>query len=84
VEVRGYVNLRTTFSDDTSARTIVLWYVVVNTPSTYNLLLGRPSLNRLGMVAFTRHMKMKLSSLEGGVTTLRFDQKVARKCYESS
>jgi len=84
VEVQGYVDLRTTFFDDTTARTIVIRYVVVNTPSTYNLLLGRPSLNRLGAVASTKHMKMKLPSFEGEVIIIKSDLKAARKCYESS
>jgi len=84
VEVRGYIDLRTTFSDEEATRTIVIRYVVVNTPSAYNLLLGRPSLNRLGAVASTRHMKMKLPSLEGKEIMLRSNQKDARKCYESS
>jgi len=42
VEVRGYMNLRTTFIDGTLARTVVDEYMVVNTPSSYNLILGRP------------------------------------------
>ena len=81
---RGYIDLRTTFLDEEVVRTIVIRYVVVNTPSAYNLLLGRPSLNMLGAVASTKHMKMKLSSLEGRVITIRSNQKDAWKCYESS
>jgi len=84
VEVRGYINLRTTFSDEEASRTIVIRYIVVNIPSTYNLLLGRPSINKLGVVASTKHMKMKLPSLEGKVVTIKSDQKAARKCYERS
>ena len=55
---------------------------MVNTPSAYNLLLGRPSLNRLGAVASTKHIKMKLPSLEGKVITIRSNQKDSRKSYE--
>jgi len=84
VEVRGYVELRTTFSDGTLPRTINVRYIVVNASSTYNLLLGRPSLNRLGLVSSTRHMKMTLPFLDGGVITIKYDQKTTRKCYESS
>jgi len=40
VEVRGYIELRTTFSDGTSAKTIDVRYIVVNASSAYNLLLG--------------------------------------------
>jgi len=84
VEVRGHIDLRTTFSNEEAARTIVVRYIVVNIHSAYNLLLGRPSINRLGIVASTKHMNMKLPSLEGKVITIKSDQKVARKCYESS
>jgi len=40
VNVRGYVELRTTFSDENAARTITVKYIVVNASSAYNLLLG--------------------------------------------
>jgi len=84
VEVRGYVKLRTTFSEESVARTIAIRYVVVKFSSAYNLLLGRPSLNRLGAVASIAYMKMKLSSPEGRVITIKSDRKMTRKCYESS
>ena len=54
VEVRGYVELRTTFTDGVVARTEKITYLVVNAPSAYNILLGRPTLNRLGAVPSTR------------------------------
>jgi len=76
VEVRGYVELRTTFSNESAARTITIRYIVVNVSSAYNLLLGRPSLNRFGVVASTAHMKMKLPFLEGGVITIKVNQKM--------
>ena len=50
----------------------------------YNILLGRPTLNRIGVVPSTRHMKVKLPSIEGVVITIRSDQKEAKKCYENS
>ena len=62
VEVRGYVELRTTFSDENIAKTITVKYIVINTSSAYNLLLRQPSLNRLGAIVSTTHMKMKLPS----------------------
>jgi len=68
-----------TFLDEEVAKTIFIRYAVVNTPSAYNLLLGRPSLNRLGVVVSTKHMKMKLPSLEGRVITIRSNKKDARK-----
>jgi len=58
--------------------------LVVNANSAYNILLGRPALNRLRVVASTRHMKMKLPDLSGKVIVNKSDQEEARKCYENS
>jgi len=84
VEVRGHLELWTTFTDGTTSRTTNIKYLVVNAPSAYNILLGRPTLNRMGAVASTRHMKMKLPSLEGAVITIKSDEKEAKRCYENS
>ncbi|XP_068478292.1 uncharacterized protein [Phaseolus vulgaris] len=84
VEVRGYIELRTTFTDGAASRTEKIRYLVVNAPSTYNILLGRSTLNKIGVVPSTRHMKVKLPSMEGVVITIRYDQKKAKKCYENS
>jgi len=81
VEVRGHIALRTTFTDGTTSRTANIRYLVVNTLSTYNILLGRPALNRIGVVASTTHMKMKLPSLEGTAITIKSNQKEAKKCF---
>jgi len=56
----------------------------VNAPSAYNILLGRPTLNKTGVVPSTRHMKVKLPSMEGLIITICSDQKEAKKCYENS
>jgi len=60
VEVQGHIELRTTFTDGTTSRTANIRYLVVSTPSTYNILLGRPTLNKIEAVASLRHKKMKL------------------------
>jgi len=84
VEVRGYLELRTTFTDGTASRTESIRYLVVNAFSAYNMLLGRPTLNRLGATPSTRHMKMKLLYLTGKVITIKSNQKEAKRCYENS
>ena len=84
VEVRGYLELRTTFTDGTASLTECIRYLVVNANSAYNILLERPVLNRLRAVASTRHMKMKLPDLSGRVIVIKSDQEEARKCYENS
>jgi len=84
VEVRGYLELRTTFTDGTASRTESIRYLVVNASFAYNMLLGRPTLNRLWAVPSTRHMRMKLSDLTGKVITIKSEQKEAKRCYENS
>jgi len=38
VELQGYVELRTTFSNESAVKTIIVKYIVVNTSFAYNLL----------------------------------------------
>ena len=73
VEVREHVELRTIFTDSATSQTVNIRYPIIKAHSTYNILLGRPALNRIEAVASTRHMKMKLSSLEGEVITIKSD-----------
>jgi len=84
VEVRGYLELRTTFTDGAASRTEGIRYLVFNANSAYNILLGRPTLNRLRAVSSTRHMKMKLPALSGKVIVIKSDREEAHKCYENS
>jgi len=84
VEVRGHLELRTTFTDGTTSRMESIKYLVANASSAYNMLLGRPTLNRLGTVPSTRHMKVKLPDLAGKVITIKSDQKEAKRCYENN
>ena len=84
MEVRGYLELRTTFTDGSASRTENIRYLVVNAHSAYNILLGRPALNQLRGVSSTRHMKMKLPDLSGKVIVIKSDQQEAKRCYESS
>jgi len=83
VEVCRYLELRATFTDGTAYRTESIRYLVVNASSTYNML-GRPTLNRLGAVSSTRHMKMKLPDMTRKVITIKLDQKEAKRCYENN
>jgi len=78
------LELRTSFTDGSASRTENIRYLVVNAHSAYNILLGRPALNRLKAVASTRHMKMKLPDLSGKVIVIKSDQQEAKKCYENS
>ena len=82
--MQGHVKWRTTFTEGTTSYTTNIRYLVVNVPSAYNILLGRPALNMIGAVASSRHMKMKFPSLEGAMITMKSDQKEAKRCFENN
>lgn len=64
VEVRGYVDLKTTIGEGRNAKTLRVRYMLVTARSSYNIILGRPSLNKLGAVVSTLHLTMRYP-LEG-------------------
>nr|KYP52865.1 hypothetical protein KK1_025251 [Cajanus cajan] len=84
VIARGYTDLETTFGQGAQMKTVVVRYLVVNAQSSYSILIGRPTLNKLGAVVSTSHLKVKYPLPNGTVGTLRVDQEVARKCYGDS
>ncbi|XP_057444038.1 uncharacterized protein LOC130736212 [Lotus japonicus] len=84
VFVRGYVELSTIFGEGKNVETFAIKFLVVKCTSLYNVLIGRPSLNRLGAIISTRHLTVKYPLSKGGVGVLKADQIVARKCYSES
>uniref|UniRef100_A0A2N9GMX4 Uncharacterized protein n=1 Tax=Fagus sylvatica TaxID=28930 RepID=A0A2N9GMX4_FAGSY len=58
-------------------------FLVVNCPSAYNAIIGRPTLNRLRAVTSTYHLLLKFPT-EHGIGEVRGDQVVARECYLAS
>ena len=81
---KGYVELSCTFGDRNESRTIPVKFLVVDCPSAYNAILGRPTLNALGAVVSTVHLAMKFPGEKGGIVTLRGNQDEARSCYKES
>ena len=50
----------------------------------YNILLGRPSINRLMAIVSTPHLAMKFPSRTWDILTVHVDQKEERECYAKS
>ncbi|XP_073284858.1 uncharacterized protein [Primulina huaijiensis] len=55
-------------------------FTVVDSSSSYNIILGRPAMNELRAVAFTYHQKIKFP-VGARVGEVRGDQPSSRKCY---
>jgi len=74
VDTRGYMDLHTKFDRaDREHKTILVRYLIVEVNTSYNALLGRPSLNKLGAIVSTPNVVTKFPSKQGGVVTA--DQK---------
>jgi len=69
--IKGYIDLHTRFGEPSRGqRTISIRNIVVDVNTSYNALLGRPSLNKLGAIVSTPHLAMKFLSDHGGVATI--------------
>ena len=62
---------------------MMIKFLIVNAPSAYNMLLGRPSLNAIRAIPYAYHMVVKFPT-ENGVGMVRGDQRVARECNLTS
>jgi len=81
---KGYLELYTTLGEEKSTRTIKIRYLVIDANTSYNILLDRPSINRLMAIVSTTHLAMKFPSRTGDILTVHVDQKEARECYAES
>ena len=79
----GSIQLVLTLGDPPCQATTTARFLVVDTPSAYNMLLGRPSLNTIKAIPSAYHMMIKFP-IVSGVGMVRGDQRVARECYSAS
>ena len=79
----GSVQLVLTIGDPPCQATTSVRFLIVDAPSAYNILLGRPSLNAIKVIPSAYHMMIKFPTT-GGVGMVQGDQRVARECYSTS
>ena len=79
----GLIQLVLTLGETPCQATMTARFLIVDAPSAYNMLLGRPSLNAIKAVPLAYHMIIKFPTIHG-VGTIRGDQRVARECYTAS
>ncbi|GAV61278.1 hypothetical protein CFOL_v3_04806, partial [Cephalotus follicularis] len=78
--MEGAIKLPVTAGTSPHQSIIMVKFLVVKLPSAYNVILGRPSLNTLGVVVSIPHLKMKFPTTSG-IAEVRVDQKTSRQCY---
>ncbi|XP_027332490.1 uncharacterized protein LOC113847525 [Abrus precatorius] len=84
VETRGCIDLYTSFGSEHEGKQVKVTYLVMHANTSYNILLDRPSLNKLKAIVSTLHLAMKFPSERGRIVTVHADQKTARECYFAS
>jgi len=73
VSTKGYIEIYITFGEWKSSKTIKIRYLVINANTSYNILLGRPSINRMRVMVSTPHLAMKFPSLSEDILTVHVD-----------
>ena len=76
----GSIDLPFTAGEPPCQITLIVSFLVVRCPSTYNAIIGRPTLNNLRAVTSTYHLKVKFPT-PAGPGVLRGNQYQARQCY---
>ena len=79
----GSVQLVLTLGDPLCQATTTVRFLIVDAPSAYNILLGRPSLNAIRVVPSAYHMVIKFLTANG-VGMVRGNQRIAREYYSAS
>ncbi|GAV88978.1 hypothetical protein CFOL_v3_32399 [Cephalotus follicularis] len=79
----GSINLSMVAGTAPRQTQVQMMFLVVETPSPYNAIIGRPRLNLMEAIVSTRHLLMKFPT-RFGLGEARGDQQVARQCYKTA
>ncbi|XP_075665312.1 uncharacterized protein LOC142634972 [Castanea sativa] len=79
---KGIVTLKVTIGAYPKQQTHHLDFLVVDCPSSYNVIIGRPTLNRWKEATSSYCLKVKFPT-EDGVGEVKGDQVLARECYQA-
>uniref|UniRef100_A0A803P0U9 Uncharacterized protein n=1 Tax=Cannabis sativa TaxID=3483 RepID=A0A803P0U9_CANSA len=77
---KGYIRLPLTVGENPTARTLMAWFVLINVPSAFNSMIGRPTLYDLKAVTSIYHLCLKIPTRHR-VGCLRGDQQSTHNCY---
>ncbi|XP_057426212.1 uncharacterized protein LOC130719611 [Lotus japonicus] len=83
VWVRDYLDLDTVFGVDENAKLLRVRYLVLRVMASYNVIIGRNTLNCLCVVISTAHLAVKYPLTCGKVGKIAVDQRRARECYNN-
>ncbi|XP_025670322.1 uncharacterized protein [Arachis hypogaea] len=73
----GSIILPLTIGTGSQRKTILSEFVVLKNSTTYNVILGRKTINDLAAVIFTKYLLMKFTAEDGSVGTIHRDRETA-------
>ncbi|XP_023918198.1 uncharacterized protein LOC112029742 [Quercus suber] len=79
---KGIMTLTITVGSYPRQLTRQLDFLVVDCPSSYNVIIGRPTLNRWKAATSTYCLKVKFP-IENGMGEVKRDQVLAKECYQA-
>ncbi|XP_010687428.1 uncharacterized protein LOC104901539 [Beta vulgaris subsp. vulgaris] len=80
----GSVKLPTRMAKKGKGRNVVVDYLVVDTSLPYNVIIGRPTLNKVKAAISTYQLLLQFEGDDGKVARLSEEQKSVRECYVNS
>ncbi|GKV36001.1 hypothetical protein SLEP1_g44187 [Rubroshorea leprosula] len=83
VPIEGVLTMNVAFGSGRSYVTPSVRFLVVKMASSFNVVIGRPTLTEIRAVVSQSHLCMKFPT-PTGIATLRGNQEVARHCYITS
>ncbi|KAL5543255.1 hypothetical protein UlMin_010965 [Ulmus minor] len=83
ISSEGILNLPVELGSSPCQHIQAVDFVLVDFPSPYNAIIGRPTLNKIRAVTSTYHLLVKFPTV-GGIGILRGDQTESREIYEAA
>ncbi|RDX94835.1 hypothetical protein CR513_22724, partial [Mucuna pruriens] len=83
VEIKGTIEIEMVFGGGAHAHSVSVTYTVVNAYASYNIIIGRPALNKLSAMVSTVHLCMKYP-VGKDVRIVWANQKIAQRYYKDS
>ncbi|RRT47269.1 hypothetical protein B296_00053846 [Ensete ventricosum] len=74
----GIVTLLVTFGDEPRTKTLIVLFMMADLPSAYNVIIGRPTLNKLRAIVTTYYRSMKFTTNVGSGETKSNSQESRR------
>ncbi|XP_052171520.1 uncharacterized protein LOC127787500 [Diospyros lotus] len=83
VILKGRIKLPLTIGESDLQATAITDFLIIDSPSAYNVIIGRPAMNELDLVVSTKALTVKFPTPKG-TGCVKGEQHLARRCYEEA